>query len=698
MSACRPTNDIAGQQSDIRIAARPTSILLPLPTMSLPIVPALSAAFTVFSFIVSSIQAQEASRDQLNVLSTSTEQLLTTLNKEFSELRLVPAKCVKPLADLESLLRDIHRFAEKETDSGFLKMLFQRDARVFKIEAFQRRIGMCINAFEISSLLNIQTMLAESKKARARDAEVLHNYLNTLEQNNTKLLQKLEINHNNTVAMMVSIQKQLNHHNVDRAEQTFYTHTLEYLTSRSGQNVKIEDWMISSFEVDYGHEIGKGGFGTVYQGTWNRTEVAIKVLQNHAGIAPSLPSLRNEIDIWSTLRHPNILQFLGANTLDDKPFIVMPYIPHNAREFLRLRPSFDPLHILRDISLGLEYLHSRKICHGDLKAINVLVENSGKALLCDFGLARLKADAATRTFVHMGVPQIVGSRNWMAPEILTGSRYRVTSDVYAFGMTLYELYTDETPLFTIPYAELVDLVVHRGVRPERPDPGEGRAMQDELWELAQQCWVEDPHKRPTATQLYDTVTHMIPPLLQPGILPMDAEQVESRSIWAPNAELDAALVTGDYLDSLTPELDCNLDSEGFRRLAKQQRNIMISNHTLLGAGHWDTLSAMLDLASTYFRLGIYKDAEELQIKAVEECNKTLGAKHEHTLTAKYNLAATHRKFGRPMEALALISEVVQCRRRVLGDADLHTLRAEYSLALTYYRLGQYQEAEALCQF
>ncbi|KAJ7483809.1 kinase-like protein, partial [Mycena galericulata] len=213
--------------------------------------------------------------------------------------------------------------------------------------------------------------------------------------------------------------------------------------------------------------------------------------------------------IWSTLRHPNILQFLGANTLDDKPFIVMPYIPHNAREFLRLRPSFDPLHILRDISLGLEYLHSRKICHGDLKAINVLVENSGKALLCDFGLARLKADAATRTFVHVDGPQIVGSRNWMAPEILTGSRYRVTSDVYAFGMTLFELYTDETPLFIVPYAELVDLVVHRGVRPERPVPGEGRAMQDELWELAEQCWVADPLKRPTATQLHDTVTQMI---------------------------------------------------------------------------------------------------------------------------------------------------------------------------------------------
>lgn len=59
--------------------------------------------------------------------------------------------------------------------------------------------------------------------------------------------------------MMVSIQKQLNNQNVDREEQKFYTHTLEYLTSKSGRNIKVEEWMISSFEVDYGLEIGIGG-------------------------------------------------------------------------------------------------------------------------------------------------------------------------------------------------------------------------------------------------------------------------------------------------------------------------------------------------------------------------------------------------------------------------------------------------------
>ncbi|KAF7339029.1 Kinase-like protein [Mycena venus] len=468
--------------------------------MPLDIVSSLGTAYTILSWIVSAVQAHNANKEQLGVLVASTKQLLSALNTEFNESRLAPEKCAKPLEDLETLLRDIHRFVENEKESGFLKMLFQRDARAFKIEAFHKRIGGCINAFQISSLLNIQTI----------ENHALHPIL----LNSSSTFK--EINQNNTIAMMVSLQKQLNNQSIDRAEQKFYTHTLEYLTSRSGKVVKVEDWMIASFEVDYGEEIGAGGFGMVYRGTWNRTEVAIKVLRNEAGIKPSPVSLRNEIDIWSTLRHPNIVQFLGANTLDDKPFIVMSYVEYNAKEFLRTRPEFDPLYILLDIALGLEYLHSRKICHGDLKAINVLVENSGRALLCDFGLARLKADVSSRSIVtNIAAPQIQGSRNWMAPELLNGSRLRMPSDVYAFSMTLYELYTNEIPLFSVPYDDLVDLVARRGGRPERPEEEDGgRFIPDEVWELAEQCWVADPHNRPTATQIHDAIKHILSHLPQ----------------------------------------------------------------------------------------------------------------------------------------------------------------------------------------
>ncbi|KAJ7857521.1 kinase-like domain-containing protein [Mycena leptocephala] len=692
------------------------------------IVSALGTAYTVLEFIVTTVQALEARKEQIGVLAKCAKQLLATLNTEFSESRLVPEKCVQALEDLETLLRDIHCFVETEKAEGFLKMLFLKDARISKIEAFHMRIGMCMNAFQISSLLNVQTMLAESKMAQARDNEALHTYLSELEKNHAKLLRILEINQNNTIAMMVSIQKQLNNsQNVDRAEQKFYTHTLEYLTSRSGKPVKVEDWMIASFEVEYGEEIGAGGFGTVYQGTWNRTEVAIKVLQNDAGVKPSAVSLRNEINIWSTLRHPNIVQFLGANTLDDKPFIVMPYVQYNAKEFLRERSTFEPLYILRDIALGLEYLHSRKICHGDLKAINVLVENSGRALLCDFGLARLKADASTRTIsTALEAPHIQGSRNWMAPELLNGSRYRFPSDVYAFSMTLYELYTDEIPLLSVPYADLVDLVVRRGGRPERPEEDEGRLIPDELWELTEQCWVEDPHKRPTATQIHDRIKNMLSQQSLKGATIGTSRTLhplgESGGIAVPHAQLgkaqpktnnssyserlstllsktavqlEGAVARDDHLDSLAVRQDWDLGAEDFRRLTELQSNIVLKREESLGTDHPDTIIAMLNLASTYHRLGIYERAAELQVRAIDKRRKILGPAHPDTLTAMCNLAATYCNLDRLEEALSIGQEVVTCRIRLFGNRSLITLSALHGVGLTYFRLQRYREAEAL---
>ncbi|KAJ7256620.1 kinase-like domain-containing protein [Mycena rebaudengoi] len=167
--------------------------------------------------------------------------------------------------------------------------------------------------------------------------------------------------------------------------------------------------------------------------------------------------------------------------------------------------------------------------------MNVLVENSGRAFLCDFSLARLKADASSRTLANVAIPQVQGTRNWMAPELLNGSRIRMPSDVYAFSMTLYELYTDEIPFLSVPYADLFDHVVRRAGRPERPEAeDEGRPIPDNVWELAEQCWVADPHQRPTATQLSDTIKQILSQLPRermnvPFLLPHPSDSLNSVS-------------------------------------------------------------------------------------------------------------------------------------------------------------------------
>ncbi|KAJ7615435.1 hypothetical protein FB45DRAFT_1108090 [Roridomyces roridus] len=412
-------------------------------------VPGLALAFHTMQFIVKGIYKAGQSRGQIEELAKSVASLLLSLDAEFKAARLDESTSAEALLDLKSLLKDIQKFVQKEQDRGFFVALLHQDARISGIDGFYRRIGTLISA-----LWNVQTALNNDRKARKADGDALNRRLKNMERNQAELKRVLDVNQDNMMAMMVSIERKLASQNVKRmpsVQQTFYGHALQYLTVLSGQQVKVEDWMITPFDVDFGKEVGSGGFGKVYRGTWNHTEVAIKVVRNGAGVTPRAEVLRSEIEIWSTLRHPHILQFLGANTLDEHPFIVTPYLPGTARQLLQKSPEYDPVYLLRDIALGLEYLHGhpRTICHGDLKGVNVLVDHSNRAVLCDFGLARVKADVTSRTAPEHGRP-ICGSRNWMAPELFTGVPHSTRSDMYAFGMTIFDLYADEDPLCPHP--------------------------------------------------------------------------------------------------------------------------------------------------------------------------------------------------------------------------------------------------------
>jgi len=238
------------------------------------------------------------------------------------------------------------------------------------------------------------------------------------------------------------------------------------------------------------------------------------------GITPSSMSIRNEVKIWSKIRHPNVLQFLGANILDEKPFIVMPYLKNgNARHYLQEHPDSDRLQILYDISLGLVHLHSHQIVHGDLKGLNVLVDDSFRAVLCDFGLSRVKVDATSRTAKIDG-GSIMGSRNWMAPERLLGGSLKKPCDIYAFGMTLLEIYTNETPMGELSHSDFLEIVVRQDIRPERPDNEDAPWLSDAVWELTEKCWVKDPKHRPTAGAVCHTLSHLLaaPAIAQPVLV------------------------------------------------------------------------------------------------------------------------------------------------------------------------------------
>jgi len=250
-------------------------------------VPYLAHAVSLLRFIWSSVEQAQASKRQLQALSASIAQLLCTLDNEYRTRRLLQAQTSTPLTDLNALLDEITTFVQKEASRGFLNLLFTKDRRISRINEYHRRIAMSATSFQISALLYIHAWQARNDNARAVDQHELDHRLTVLETNHQQLMATLNAHERNTMPMMVSLQRRLQTGSDDNREQQFFAYTLRYLTTFSGRQVEMEDWMVTSYEVEFGHEIGSGGFGRVFEGSWNRTKVALKVLVMEDGVMPS---------------------------------------------------------------------------------------------------------------------------------------------------------------------------------------------------------------------------------------------------------------------------------------------------------------------------------------------------------------------------------------------------------------------------
>lgn len=466
---------------------------------------ALRSAFNVYKRIWDTFKrlaGHPIMKEQLITLLAALAHLLQILDREYRNGRLTRANTTQEkISSLQILLDDIFAFVKSQARTEFLTALFQRDENIKAFQQFHRRIASAARIFNILPVFDIQPWQERDAAAYSKDQHHLHAYLSSLECNQDQLVTVLDMQHNSKMAITIFLQKGLDKNLItNKHEVHFIKHCLHYLVSTSHEKYHIDSWTVTSFEVEFGELIGSGGFGQVYQGFWNKTPVALKVLKTQDGVRPSSVMIRKEIMMWLNLRHPNVLQFLGANILDDTPFIMMPLLRNgNARNYVQSHPSCNRIKILHDISLGLVHLHSQHVIHGDLKAVNVLIDDGHNALLCDFGLSRLKADISISSANNAS--PVAGSRNWMSPERLLGGNLRKPVDIYAFGMTLYEIITTEVPLGHIPPMDFIDLVVTREVRPERPEKETCPDLPDDLWEIAEHCWGNHPGKRPDAVTL-----------------------------------------------------------------------------------------------------------------------------------------------------------------------------------------------------
>ncbi|KAK3140006.1 hypothetical protein QOZ80_5AG0393980 [Eleusine coracana subsp. coracana] len=264
------------------------------------------------------------------------------------------------------------------------------------------------------------------------------------------------------------------------------------------------DYEILWEDLVIGEQIGQGSCGTVYHALWYGSDVAVKVFSKQEYSEDVIQTFRQEVSLMKKLRHPNILLFMGAVTSPQRLCIVTEFLPRGSlfRLLQRSNTKLDVrrrVHMALDIARGMNYLHhsSPPIIHRDLKSSNLLVDKNWTVKVADFGLSRLKRETFLTTKTGKGTPQ------WMAPEVLRNEPSDEKSDVYSYGVILWELVTQKIPWENLNSMQVIGAVGFMNQRLDIPSDV------DPQWtSVILSCWESDPQRRPTFQELLERLREL----------------------------------------------------------------------------------------------------------------------------------------------------------------------------------------------
>lgn len=260
-------------------------------------------------------------------------------------------------------------------------------------------------------------------------------------------------------------------------------------------------WTIKREEITLQEKIGKGEFGDVRLGTYGSRKVAVKELHKDTSMATN--KFLTEAKVMTSLQHENLVRLLGLvieegkNGGRSKIFLVTEFMGKGSLlEYLRSRgrqyvTKKDQIGWAWDTCCGMAFLESRHVVHRDLAARNVLLADDGQAKVADFGLA--SSDGAT---IESGKLPI----KWTAPEALRQAQFSNKSDMWSFGILLWEIYSfGRVPYPRIPLGDVVKHV-ENGYQMEAP---EGCPAQ--VFTIMKDAWNLSPEKRPSFVSARDSL-------------------------------------------------------------------------------------------------------------------------------------------------------------------------------------------------
>ncbi|KAL5577063.1 hypothetical protein UlMin_018762 [Ulmus minor] len=263
---------------------------------------------------------------------------------------------------------------------------------------------------------------------------------------------------------------------------------------------EVPEYEIDPKELDFTNsvEIDKGTF---HLASWRGIDVAVKKLGEGVIVdEDKVRAFRDELALFQKLRHPNVVQFLGAVTQSSPMMIVTEYLPKgDLRVFLKRKGALKPATAVKfalDIARGMSYLHENKpepIIHRDLEPSNILRDDSGHLKVADFGVSKLLTVKEDKPLTCQEA-----SCRYIAPEVFTREEYDTKVDVFSFAIILQEMIEGCPPFSTKQDVEVPKVYATKERPPFRAPI---KYYAHGLKELIEECWNENPTRRPTFRQI-----------------------------------------------------------------------------------------------------------------------------------------------------------------------------------------------------